>query len=89
MSPLPQGRAACTRAELQSISFPNGPKRIAKAEALLNAVGGYVRHGDDHAFYAAEPDYMQLPPIWCFRDAIGYYAARPRDRPLDLAQAPP
>jgi antirestriction protein ArdC len=51
-------------------------QRIANAEVFFDAVGADVRHGGDRAYYALEPDYVQLPPFEGFRDPQAYYATR-------------
>jgi antirestriction protein ArdC len=33
-----------------------------------------MRHGDNRALYSITGDYVQMPPIECFRDAESYYA---------------
>lgn len=49
-------------------------RRIAAAEAFFGRLGVDVRHGGEAAFYAAEPDYVQLPAFGAFSDAEAYYA---------------
>lgn len=51
-----------------------GPQPIARAEAFFAATGAEVRLGGDRAYYALEPDRIQLPPIEAFRDAESFYA---------------
>jgi len=53
-----------------------GPERIAHAEEFFAATTAEVRHYGSRAFYALEPDYIQLPPIEAFADAEAYYATR-------------
>jgi len=48
--------------------------RIANADDFFAATRADVRHGGTHAYYAIEPDYVQLPPFGCFADAEAYYA---------------
>ena len=48
--------------------------KIEQAEAFFAALGADVRHGGNRAFYAMEPDHMQMPPFESFRDAESYYA---------------
>ncbi len=48
--------------------------RIEHAERFFAATGAEVRHGGTQAYYALEPDYVQLPPFPCFADAESYYA---------------
>lgn len=50
------------------------PERIARAEAFFAALGADIRHGGNRAFYALEPDYVQMPPFEAFLDAERYYA---------------
>lgn len=50
------------------------PERIASAEAFAAGTGAKISHGGNRAFYAAAPDYVQMPPFECFRDAESYYA---------------
>ena len=33
-----------------------------------------IRHGGNQAYYAVEPDHVQMPPFESFRDAESYYA---------------
>lgn len=49
-------------------------QKIAAAEAFFAALGADIRHGGGHAYYAVEPDYVQVPPFECFRDPESYYA---------------
>ena len=48
--------------------------KIAHAEAFFAAIAADVRHGGNRAFYAPQPDYVQMPPFETFRDAESYYA---------------
>jgi len=48
--------------------------RIASAEAFFAATRATIRHGGNRAYYAVEPDYVQMPPFESFRDAESYYA---------------
>ena len=45
-----------------------------QAEAFFASLGANVRHGGNRAFYAIEPDFVQMPPFESFRDAESYYA---------------
>lgn len=45
-----------------------------QAEAFFAALGADVRHGGNRAFYAMEPDFVQMPPFESFKDAESYYA---------------
>ena len=49
-------------------------QRIAHAESFFAATGADIRHGGDRAFYAVQPDRVQMPPFETFRDAESYYA---------------
>ncbi|WP_430425119.1 ArdC family protein [Phenylobacterium sp.] len=49
-------------------------QRIPQAEAFFSALGADIRHGGNHAYYALEADYVQVPPFECFRDPEAYYA---------------
>ena len=48
--------------------------RIAHAERFFAASGAEIRHGGGQAYYALQPDYVQLPAFECFSDAESYYA---------------
>lgn len=48
--------------------------RVDHAEAFFAALGTHIRHGGNRAFYAVEPDYVQMPPFESFQDAESYYA---------------
>lgn len=52
----------------------NEDQRIARAESFFEATGADVRHGGDRAFYAPDPDFVQMPAFESFRDALAYYA---------------
>lgn len=49
-------------------------QRVAHADDFFAAVGAEVRHGGDQAYYALQPDYVQMPPFECFADPEAYYA---------------
>lgn len=49
-------------------------QRIEHAESFFAALGADIRHGGTMAYYAIGPDYVQMPPFECFRDAESYYA---------------
>jgi len=55
---------------------PPAFERIAAAEQFTANTGADVRHGGNRAYYAIEPDYVQLPPFESFTDAESYYATR-------------
>ena len=54
---------------------PPLPEReiIPRAEALIAATGADFRIGGERAFYAPEPDYIQVPPQPAFVEQINYY----------------
>ena len=54
---------------------PPLPERavIPRAEALIAATAADFRIGGERAFYAPEPDYIQVPPQPAFREQINYY----------------
>jgi antirestriction protein ArdC len=43
-------------------------------EAFFGATGADIRHGGTQAYYALQPDYVQVPYLECFRDRESYYA---------------
>ena len=49
-------------------------ERIRHAEEFFAATGADIRYRGDRAFYAAEPDYIQMPVIEAFHDAPSFYA---------------
>jgi antirestriction protein ArdC len=48
--------------------------RIEAVDRFFANTRADIRHGGDRAYYAAEPDYVQMPPLEAFRDAESYYA---------------
>jgi len=48
--------------------------RVEHAEKFFASLGATIRHGGNRAYYAQEPDYVQMPPFEAFRDAESYYA---------------
>lgn len=48
--------------------------RHALADDMIAETGADIRHGGAKAFYALQPDYVQLPPRKAFKDEAGYYA---------------
>lgn len=52
----------------------NPDDRIADVEEFFAACGADVQHGGGCAYYALQPDYVQMPPFESFRDAGSYYA---------------
>jgi antirestriction protein ArdC len=56
-------------------ALPADPvERIDRAETFFANIGADIRNRGDRAYYAMEPDYIQLPVIEAFRDAESYYA---------------
>jgi len=55
---------------------PKGPapERIAVAESFAAHTAATIRTGGNRAFYSVSDDYVQMPPLECFRDAESYYA---------------
>jgi antirestriction protein ArdC len=49
-------------------------ERIAHADTFFNGLQADIRYRGDRAYYAIEPDYIQLPVIDAFRDAESFYA---------------
>ena len=49
-------------------------QRIEAAEPFFANTGADIRHGGNQAYYAAEPDYVQMPPFVSFKDAESYYS---------------
>jgi len=49
-------------------------ERIAHADRYFTNTGAVIRYGGARAYYAMEPDRIQLPPIEAFRDAESFYA---------------
>lgn len=49
-------------------------QRIGHADAFFAATNADVRHGGDSAYYAMQPDYVQMPPFACFESPESYYA---------------
>jgi antirestriction protein ArdC len=44
-------------------------RRISHAEEFFEATGADIRYRGGRAFYSQDGDYIQMPPIECFRDA--------------------
>jgi antirestriction protein ArdC len=42
--------------------------------AAALTTGADIRHGGTRAYYAPQPDYVQMPPIETFKDAESYAA---------------
>jgi antirestriction protein ArdC len=49
-------------------------QRIEHAESFFARLRADIRHGGSRAFYAQEPDYIQMPPFEAFDSAGSYYA---------------
>ncbi|SMF52385.1 Antirestriction protein ArdC [Tistlia consotensis] len=49
-------------------------RQIGHADAFFAAAGADVRQGGDSAYYAIEPDYLQMPRFESFVDPESYYA---------------
>ncbi|HTU54755.1 MAG TPA: zincin-like metallopeptidase domain-containing protein [Acetobacteraceae bacterium] len=49
------------------------PQRIEAAEAFFAATKAQIRHGGNRAFYAVEPDFIQMPPFEAFQSPEAYY----------------
>lgn len=54
--------------------FTTSFARIDQAERFFAATGADIRHAGTSAFYAQDPDYVQLPPAEAFADPQSYYA---------------
>jgi len=52
----------------------NPVERIEQADAFFAETRADIRHGGDRAYYAIQPDYIQMPPAETFRDAESYAA---------------
>lgn len=50
-----------------------GPDKIPAAEAFFAATGAEVRHGGGRAFFSPSQDFVQMPPLPAFNDAVAYY----------------
>ena len=49
-------------------------ERIARLDAFFGATRADIRHGGNRAFYAIEPDFIQMPPFETFHSPESYYA---------------
>jgi antirestriction protein ArdC len=49
-------------------------ERDAAAEAFFTATKADIRHGGNQAFYAVDPDYVQMPPFETFESQEAYFA---------------
>jgi antirestriction protein ArdC len=54
--------------------MPEAVERDAAAEAFFAATGADIRHGGNQAFYAVDPDYVQMPPFETFETQEAYFA---------------
>lgn len=63
-------------AHFNAVAQPTLPPqaRIDHAERFFAATGADVRHGGGQAYYALQPDYVQMPPFETFCDPESYYA---------------
>jgi antirestriction protein ArdC len=49
-------------------------QRIEAAERFFACTRADIRHGGNHAYYAADADHVQMPPSLSFKDAESYYS---------------
>ncbi len=49
-------------------------ERVQRAEQFFGRTGADIRHGGSMAYYAPQPDCIQVPAFESFRDAESYYA---------------
>jgi antirestriction protein ArdC len=49
-------------------------QRVDLADAFFAASGADIRHGGSQAYYALQPDHVQMPPFECFEGPEAYYA---------------
>ena len=54
--------------------MPETAERDATAEAFFAATEADIRHGGNQAFYAVDPDYVQMPPFETFESPEAYYS---------------
>ncbi len=47
-------------------------QRIEAADRFFAQTGADIRHGGNQAYYAPDPDYVQMPPFVSFKDAESY-----------------
>jgi antirestriction protein ArdC len=47
-------------------------QRIKAADLFFANTGADIRHGGNQAYYAPDPDYVQMPPFVSFKDAESY-----------------
>lgn len=48
--------------------------RLEFADTFFSTTGAEICHGGNQAYYAVNPDYIQMPPFESFQDAESYYA---------------
>jgi antirestriction protein ArdC len=53
---------------------PDRLHRIDQADLFITHTSADIRHGGNRAYYAPQPDYVQMPPFVSFKDAESYYA---------------
>lgn len=51
-------------------------RRIQRAEDFFAATGARVRYGGDAAYYAPQPDHIQMPVAASFPDIVDFYATQ-------------
>lgn len=49
-------------------------QRDDRLEKFFAATNADIRHSGNQAYYAQQNDYVQMPPLECFRDMESYYA---------------
>jgi len=54
--------------------MPETTERDGTAEAFFSATEADIRHGGNQAFYAVDPDYVQMPPFETFESQKAYFA---------------
>lgn len=54
--------------------MPETAERDATAEAFFAATNADIRHAGNQAFYAVDPDYVQMPPFETFESPEAYYS---------------
>ena len=54
--------------------LPGHSEVIPHVEDIIAATGADIRHGGSQAYYALQPDHVQMPPFECFEEPEGYYA---------------
>ncbi len=63
-------------AHFYATAAPTNPdiNRDQELDAFFTATRADIRHGGNSAYYALEPDTVQMPPFETFQDAESYYA---------------